>query len=215
MHSVLSPVGGKSPNRFGRHRPRYAARVRETKQFVAPVVIACAACAAGCGSAATISSAARSTPTSVSAAHRRPARISSRPAQPSVGVTQRVRAGGSTLSVAAVRVIDPLRDSGAALLTGTRAVGVLIRIRNDGPGTYDSSATGDVSIVPSTGTTTPVFAARGVCQTPLRDFDNDIGTGEVRTGCVAFAIESGAKLLGVRFSPHGQTAGRVAWRASS
>jgi hypothetical protein len=126
-----------------------------------------------------------------------------------------VRAGASALSVAVVRVIDPLRDSGAALLTGTRAVGVLVRIRNDGPGVYDSSATGDISLVPTAGTTTPVFASRGICQTPLRDFDNYIAAGEVRTGCVAFAIEREAKLLAVRFSPHGQTAGRLAWRPSS
>jgi hypothetical protein len=112
-------------------------------------------------------------------------------------------------------VIDPLRDSGAALLTGTRAVGVFVRIHNDGPGVYDSSATSDISIAPSSGTTTPVFASRGVCQTPLRDFDNYITAGEVRSGCVAFAIETDAKLAEVRFSPHGQSAGHVSWRVTS
>ncbi len=126
-----------------------------------------------------------------------------------------MRTGASSLSVTVLRVIDPLRDSGAALLVGTRAAGVIVRIQNHGPGVYDSSATGDISIVPSSGTTTPVFASHGVCQTALRDFDNYITRGEVRTGCIAFAIESSAKLLRVRFSPHGQQAGRVVWRTSS
>jgi hypothetical protein len=132
-----------------------------------------------------------------------------------VGLAQQVHAGDTTLSVAVLRVIDPLRDSGASLLAGTRAIGVVLRIRNDGPDIYDSSATGDVSVAPSSGTTTPVFASHGVCQTPLRDFDNEISGGEVRHGCVAFAIDSSAKLLAVRFSPHGRASGRVGWRASS
>jgi hypothetical protein len=117
--------------------------------------------------------------------------------------------------VTVTRVIDPLSRSGAALQPGTRAVGVLVQIENHGPGIYDSSATGDVSVVPSSGTATPVFAAHGICQTPLRDFDNYISAGERRHGCVAFAVGSGAKVLTVRFSPRGQPVGRVAWAASS
>jgi hypothetical protein len=114
------------------------------------------------------------------------------------------------------RVIDPLpAGSGASLLPGTRAVGVLVQIKNQGPGIYDSSATGDVSVIPSAGPTTPVFASHGICQTPLRDFDNYIVPGEERDGCVAFSIQSSAKLLAVRFSPHGAAAGRATWRAAS
>lgn len=132
-------------------------------------------------------------------------------ARPSVGVTKRLNASGTTLLVTVIRVIDPLGDSGAALLAGTRAVGVLMRIQNHGPGIYDSSATGDVSVVPSSGTATPVFAPHGTCQTPLRDFDNYISAGEVRSGCVAFAVANGAKVRSVRFSPHGQATGRGTW----
>ena len=131
-----------------------------------------------------------------------------------VGATERVRAAGTTLSVTVNHVIDPLTRSGAAVQPGSRAVGVVIRIQNHGPGVYDSSATGDVSIVPSAGTSTPVFAAHGVCQTPLRDFDNYITAGEVRHGCVVFSLDAGARVLAVRFSPHGRAAGRATWVAS-
>ena len=112
----------------------------------------------------------------------------------------------------AVRLIDPLRNSGAALLSGTRAVAVLVRIANSGPAIYDSSATGDFSVVSSAGVATPVFVPTGICQTPLRDFDNYIVGGDVRTGCVAFAVGSRARVLSVRFSPHAGAAGRLTWR---
>jgi hypothetical protein len=128
-----------------------------------------------------------------------------------VGATELVRASGETLAVTVSRVIDPLTGSGTALQPGTHAVGVLVAIENRGPGIYDSSATGDLSVVPSSGTVTPVFAAHGVCQTPLRDFDNYITAGESRHGCVAFAIDTGARVSAVLFSPHGQPAGRATW----
>jgi hypothetical protein len=110
-----------------------------------------------------------------------------------------------------IRVIDPLSDSGATLQPGTRAVGVVVQIENRGPGIYDSSATGDVSVVPSSGTATPVFAGHGVCQTQLRDFDNYITAGEIRHGCVAFAIDATAKVSAVHFASHGQASGRATW----
>jgi hypothetical protein len=115
------------------------------------------------------------------------------------------------LAVTVSRVINPLAGSGAALQPGTHAVGVIVRIQNHGPGVYDSSATGDISLVPASGSATPVFAAHGVCQTQLRDFDNYITAGEVRHGCVAFSIENGASVSAVRFSPHGRAAGRATW----
>jgi hypothetical protein len=108
-------------------------------------------------------------------------------------------------------LINPLAGSGAALQAGTRAVGVFVWILNHGPGVYDSSATGDVSVVPTAGRAMPVFARRGVCQTPLRDFDNYITAGEVRHGCIAFSIEAGARVAAVHFSPHGEAAGRATW----
>jgi hypothetical protein len=184
----------------------------------AATAVLAALAAAGCGSSGaknTVTHIATSSTTTAQRPPPRPAAVRPKPSYPPVGATQTVHAGGATLSVAIQRVIDPLRDSGAALLTGDRAVGVFVQIRNNGPGIYDSSATGDVSIVPSAGTTTPVFAAQGVCQTPLRDFDNYIIPGQVRNGCVVFALESDAKLLAVRFSPHGETPGRTTWRASS
>lgn len=130
---------------------------------------------------------------------------------PRIGKAELVHTAGTTLAVTVARVLDPLAGSGAPLQPGTRAVGVLVEIENRGPGIYDSSATGDISVEPASGPATPVFAARGICQTQLRDFDNYISAGEVRRGCVAFAVTAGAKVLAVHFSPHGQAAGRASW----
>jgi hypothetical protein len=144
---------------------------------------------------------------------RLPHHVATRP-QPKVGVTQRVDAGGTTLSVTVHAILDPLRGSGAALLPGTRAVGVIAEIRNDGPGSYDSSSTGDFSIVASSGPAQPVFAPSGSCATPLRDWDNAISPGEDRTGCVAFTLASAARVTAIRFSPHAAARGRATWLAS-
>jgi hypothetical protein len=135
-------------------------------------------------------------------------------AQPGVGATQRVDAGTTTLAVRLLRVIDPLRDSGARLPPGAHAVGVVVQIRDIGQGGYDSSATGDIGLLASGGPAAAVFAPRGVCQTALRDFDNEIGPGEVRQGCVVFALPAGQRAVGVRFSPHAGASGRVSWRLS-
>jgi hypothetical protein len=131
-----------------------------------------------------------------------------------IGVKQHVHAPGTTLSVTVTQVIDPLRDSGVALLPGTRAVGVVVRILNDGPGDYDSSSTGDVSIKPSSGVASPAYAPQGVCETGLRDFDNELSPGDLRGGCVTFELNSHARVLAVRFSPHAQVEGRALWRVS-
>jgi len=117
------------------------------------------------------------------------------------------------LSVTVSRIIDPLRGSGAAVPPGAHTVGALVRILNRGPAVYDSSATGDFSLETSKGEASPTFVPRGVCQTPLRDFDNEISAGEARSGCVAFAVRPGAKVRAVRFSPHGQSSGTVTWLA--
>lgn len=95
-----------------------------------------------------------------------------------------------------------------------RAVGVKVKILNHGPDTYDSSATGDVSLVLSSGAAVPTFAPSGTCQTPLRDFDNNIGPGDSTDGCVTFSAPSGAKVLEVRFAPHANKAAAVHYRWS-
>jgi hypothetical protein len=130
---------------------------------------------------------------------------------PAPGVTQRVDSRGALLAVTLRSVIDPLRGSGAELPAATRAIGVFIQIRSTGPKLYDSSATGDVSIVASSGVVTPVLATRGICKTPVEDFDRYITAGEDRIGCVVFAVADGATLDAVRFSPHAQRLGRLTW----
>ncbi len=85
-------------------------------------------------------------------------------------------------------------------------------IHNDHGATYDSTASGDVSVVPSTGTATPLFIKQGVCQTPLADFESLIGVGETRSGCVGFAVSRGARILAVRFWPHSRRPGGAIWR---
>lgn len=108
-------------------------------------------------------------------------------------------------------MIDPLTGSGAKLPAGTRAVAVLVQIRNSGPAVYDSSATGDFTVIPSGGAVTPVLATRGICKTPVEDFDRYLTAGEDRVGCVVFAIPIGATVTGVRFSPHAEAKGRLVW----
>ena len=129
-----------------------------------------------------------------------------------IGHAQLVHAGSSILSVTVTSVIDPLRDSGAALLPGTRAVGVRISIHNLHGETYDSTASGDVSVATSSGMPAPLFIKQGVCQTPLTDFESLIGVGETRAGCVGFTVPKTARIVAVRFSPHSRARGTVTWR---
>lgn len=132
-------------------------------------------------------------------------------AGPRVGATLSVRAGDAKLSVTVTKVIDPLRGSGAAVPAGTRPVGVLVRLLNHGPRVYDSSSTVDFSLATSAGSATPLYVPSGVCQTPLRNFDNYLVAGASASGCVSFAVGTRAMVTGVRFSPHGSAAGRVSW----
>jgi len=134
-----------------------------------------------------------------------------RGALPPVGALQEVSVRGARLAVELRRVIDPLGGSGARLPADTRAVGVVVQIRNAGPSTYDSSSTGDIRLVASGGAVTPVLATHGACRTPRDDFDRYITAGEDRVGCVVFAVANGATLDAVWFSPHAHRLGRLTW----
>ncbi|HXD67501.1 MAG TPA: hypothetical protein VNV17_22930 [Solirubrobacteraceae bacterium] len=123
-----------------------------------------------------------------------------------------VHAGSSTLLVTVARVLDPLTGTGSALLPGHRATGVQATIRVVAGATYDSTASGDWSLLTSAGLASPLFVKHGVCQTQLADFESLIGVGESRDGCVAFTVPRHARILSVRFSPHSRARGTVAWR---
>lgn len=193
---------------------------RATRILVAIVLAVIAAYAvAGCGGSGATTATTSTAPPSTSSTQptrrppRKPAKKSAtRRPSPPVGTTQRVKTGTSTLSVTVTRLIDPLRDSGAAPLPGTHAVGVMLSIRDDSGATYDSTASGDVSLVASSGTASPLFIKQGICQTPLVDFESLIGVGEVRDGCVGFSLPQGARIRAVRFSPHSRAPGTVSWR---
>ncbi|HUA46753.1 MAG TPA: DUF4352 domain-containing protein [Solirubrobacteraceae bacterium] len=136
------------------------------------------------------------------------------PALPHVGASRRVPAPGTTLIVTIRSVIDPLKDSGTQSVPGMKPVAILVSVRNTGPGSYDSSATGDFSVDSAAGHAAPLFVKGGVCQTPLRDFMNAIAAGELRTGCVAFSIPSGQHPTTVGFAPDGGSGGpRHLWSA--
>ena len=180
-----------------------------------------AAVLTGCGGgasttssqSATATTATTTTKTTTRARRRTPRPVGRVPADAvPVGRTQRVHAGSSILSVTVSKVYGSLSGTGAALLPGTHAAGVQLTIRNDAGATYDSTASGDVSVIPSSGATAPLFIKEGVCQTQLTDFESLIGVGETRTGCVGFTIPHGARVVGVRFSPHSRAPGSVAWR---
>jgi len=199
---------------------RTAALITRPRRALAPVaLVQLALLLAGCGSGSpsttgTTTTTYRSlrTPTTTAATT---TRHQAGPVGPPIGRTQRVQTSGTVLSVTITRVIDPLRGSGASLLAGTRAIGVEATVADDGPGGYDSSSTGDFSVIASSGAARPVFAASGVCATPLRDWDNEIAPGETRNGCIAYSVPKSARVLAVRFSPHALTRGRVTWSVRS
>lgn len=164
---------------------------------------------AGCGSSAKDTASSTTYPPLRAPAPARHHRTASAGAR--IGQTQHVHASGTTLSVTISRVIDPLDGSGASLPPGTRAIGVEAVVADDGPGGYDSSSTGDFSVIGSTGAARPVFAPAGACQTPLRDWDNEISPGETRNGCIAYSLPKDAKVIAIRFSPHALAHGRVSW----
>ena len=130
---------------------------------------------------------------------------------PPVGVRQGVHIDGTYLTVDVERV-GALADTGSRLLPGTRAVGVRLQIANQAGATYDSTSSGDVSLVLSRGTGTPLDIRRGPCETPLVDFESMIVSGDVRGGCVAFSVPRAARVIGVRFSPFSRRRGMLTWR---
>ena len=129
-----------------------------------------------------------------------------------IGQTKKVLdAARADLTVTVTRVLD-LTDTHSAALPGTRQVGVVLRIANQAGATYDSTSSGDVSVVVSAGATEPLFVRSGVCATPLVDFESIVVAGAVRSGCVAFSVSRRARILGVRFSPHARAPGTLSWR---
>ena len=123
-----------------------------------------------------------------------------------------MHAGGSTLAVTVTGVLDRLAITGAAPLPGVRPTGVHVVIRNLAGAIYDSTASGDWSVLTTAGLAPPLFVRHGTCQTPLTDFESLISAGQTRTGCVAFSVSRRARILSVRFSPHSRAPGTVAWR---
>ena len=128
------------------------------------VTMAFGLCLAGCGGsgspggasstatgstgAATGTGAASSATTSSSTStsrHRRPAprRVVH---SPRVGARQGVHTDGTYLTVTILRVLT-LTDTGSPKLPGTRQVGVQLHIADQAGATYDSTASGDLSLV--------------------------------------------------------------------
>ena len=128
-----------------------------------------------------------------------------------VGTIQHVDVGDANLAVTVIKLTDPLNTNDAALLPGYRAVAINVRISSTGPAVYDSSATTDFSVESSWGHVMPLYVPSGPCKTPLRDFDNYITTGQVRTGCLAFSVSTKAWVIAIRFSPNGKPEGRLVW----
>jgi hypothetical protein len=146
--------------------------------------------------------------------HHRPApRGPKAPAGPPVGHAQDVITHGSHLTVTIDQVLA-LPDPGTALLPGTRAVGVQVTIDNHGPDTYDSTASGDWSVVVSHGQSAPLDVRSGPCETQLQDFESAIYTGAVREGCVGFSVPKDARVIAARFSPDSRPPGTLTWRTA-
>ena len=175
--------------------------------------------ASGCGGASPSSSASETTTSASPAPSSTTTAVTSappprrrRPRGAPVGASLRVHAGTSTLLVTVSKLLDPLTGTRSALLPGHRAASVQVSIRGVAGATYDSTASGDWSMLTTAGLASPLFVRQGVCETPLVDFESLIGVGESRAGCVAFSVPRRARILAVRFSPHSRARGSVAWR---
>ena len=132
---------------------------------------------------------------------------------PKVGATQSVHAFGSFLHVTVTRVGGVGRGD-ASPPPGDRAVAVQLRIADEAGETYDSTASGDLSVIVSRGMSAPLDIRAGGCETQLVDFESHLYSGDVRTGCVGFSVPRHARVLGVRFSPHARPRGAVTWRTA-
>jgi hypothetical protein len=130
---------------------------------------------------------------------------------PPIGSRQQVHTHGADLTVTVTQV-RALTHTRSPALPGTRQLGVSLRIANQAGETYDSTSSGDVSLVLSAGQAEPLFVRAGICTTPLVDFESMIEAGDVRSGCVGFSAPRHARVVGVRFSPHARAAGRLSWR---
>ncbi len=130
---------------------------------------------------------------------------------PHVGARQGVHIDGTYLTVTILHVLT-LTNTGSPTLPGTRQVGVQLRIANQAGATYDSTASGDLSLVLSAGVSEPLDIRRGICETPLQDFESIVSAGSVREGCVAFSVPRRSRVIGVRFSPHSRPRGALTWR---
>ena len=187
------------------------------------VALTLAAGLAGCGAAGrgsttgSTSSASSPSASSTQTTHSSPATARAKTPRtvhgPPIGSRQQVRTHGADLTVTVTRVLA-LSHTRSPALAGTRQVGVLLRIANQAGETYDSTSSGDVSVVLSVGQAEPLFVRAGACATPLVDFESVIESGDVRSGCVAFSLPRRARVIGVRFSPHARTAGMLSWRVS-
>ena len=190
-------------------------RLRATTCVLAPLLLISGLALSACGSTGQASTT-RSGGARPAHPHSRPR--SATPAArkgPRIGATQSVRAQGTTLVVRITSVINPLRGSGAAVLPGMKVVGVMASVRDAGPSGYDGSYTSNFSLRSAAGLASPVFVPSGPCQTQVQDFMNEIGAGELRTGCVAFSIPKAQAPISVRFSADEGSGGPIlSWLVS-
>ncbi len=132
---------------------------------------------------------------------------------PEIGATQSVHAFGSFLHVTVTKV-GAVSRADASPPPGDRGVAVQLRIADEAGQTYDSTASGDLSVIVSRGMSVPLDIRAGACETQLVDFESHLYSGDVRTGCVGFSVPRHARVLGVRFSPHARPRGAVTWRTA-
>jgi hypothetical protein len=138
-------------------------------------------------------------------AHSSPRPTAARPAGAPIGKTLHIKTADTRLAVTVRKVIDPLRNSGALVDPGSRAIGVLLQVRNVGTGVYDSSSKSDLSVVSKGGAeAASAYASKGRCATPEIDFLRQLGSGSSGEGCVVFSLDKGEAVGRVRFKPHGQ-----------
>lgn len=110
---------------------------------------------------------------------------------------------GNTLAVKANGLIDPATATDAAIdgpPAGTRLVALVLTLANRGPGTINSDANNNATLVGSDGQDyTPQFAEINEC-TNFNHGEYTLLNGDSQRGCVVFQLPNGVSVQSVQFS---------------
>jgi hypothetical protein len=120
-----------------------------------------------------------------------------------LGGTVRLRTGETSLAVTVLAVLAPLRGgAGDTPLAGGRYIGVLVEVRDAGPGDYSSSDWADVSLYASDGSPAWHVALRNQACSDAGQL-RALAPGDIRRCCVPFDLPAHTAPAEITFAPDG------------